>query len=265
MNQPLSVWFAFGIVFLSVLSALIIGSIFGALDPSILSGAKPGIQTYFAMFIGQGFLVVPVMVFLLRKKYPLAKSLRFNAVSNKTLISTVFLSLGAVILSNEINLLIDMVIPMPDSFLQVEAILTPDNPLSFALLIFTIVILAPVGEEILFRGFLQKYLENAWADITRAILFSSLFFAVIHFNPYWMIQIYFLGVLLGFLAWRTNSIIPCILFHVIINGTSLFFTSMGESFESLILWHEHINPIILLIGGTLFWLGFKQLKMGQKN
>jgi len=86
MNQTLSVRFAFGIVFLSVLSALIIGSIFGALDPSILSGAKPGIQTYFAMFIGQGFLVVPVMVFLLRKKYPIAKSLRLNAVSNKTLV-----------------------------------------------------------------------------------------------------------------------------------------------------------------------------------
>ena len=176
MNQTLSVRFAFGIVFLSVLSALIIGSIFGALDPSILSGAKPGIQTYFAMFIGQGFLVVPVMVFLLRKKYPIAKSLRLNAVSNKTLVSTVLLSLGAVILSDEINLLVDMVIPMPDSFLQVEAMLTPDNPLSLALLIFTIVILAPVGEEILFRGFLQKYLESAWGDITRAILFSSLFF-----------------------------------------------------------------------------------------
>ncbi|MEA1880864.1 MAG: type II CAAX endopeptidase family protein [Candidatus Marinimicrobia bacterium] len=263
MNRTLSVRFAFGIVLLSVLSALIIGSIFSALDSSILSGAKPGLPTYFAMFIGQAFLVVPVIIYLLRKNFTLSETLRINPVSRNTVFATILLSLGAMILSDEINLLVDMVIPMPDSFLQVEAMLTPDNPLSLVLLIFTVVILAPVGEEILFRGFLQKYLENAWGDITRAILLSSLFFAAIHFNPYWMIQIYFLGVLLGFLAWQTNSIIPSIIFHIIINATSLLFSSMGEFFESLILWHGHINPIWLIIGGSFFWFGFKQLKTGQ--
>ncbi len=265
MNQTLSVKFAFGIVFISVLSALIIGSIFGALDPSILTGSKPGLSTYFAMFVGQGFLAVPVVVYLVRKKYPLFESLRFNPVSKNTAYATLLLSLGAMVISDEINILVDMVIPMPDSFLQVEAMLKPDNSLSLVLLIFTIVILAPIGEEILFRGFLQKYLENAWGDITRAILFSSLFFAAIHFNPYWMIQIYFLGVLLGYLAWKTDSVIPCIIFHVIINSTSLLFTYLGDSFESLILWHGHLNPLLLVLGGYLFWIGLKQLKTERRN
>ena len=265
MNQTLSVKFAFGIVFISVLLALIIGSIFGALDPSILTGSKPGLSTYFAMFVGQGFLAVPVVVYLVRKKYPLFESLRFNPVSKNTAFATLLLSLGAMVISDEINILVDMVIPMPDSFLQVEAMLKPDNSLSLVLLIFTVVILAPIGEEILFRGFLQKYLENAWGDITRAILFSSLFFAAIHFNPYWMIQIYFLGVLLGYLAWKTDSVIPCIIFHVIINSTSLLFTYLGDSFESLILWHGHLNPLLLVLGGYLFWIGFKQLKTERRN
>ena len=265
MNQTLSVKFAFGIVFISVLSALIIGSIFGALDPSILTGSKPGLSTYFAMFGGQGFLAVPVVVYLVRKKYPLFESLRFNPVSKNTAYATLLLSLGAMVISDEINILVDMVIPMPDSFLQVEAMLKPDNSLSLVLLIFTVVILAPIGEEILFRGFLQKYLENAWGDITRAILFSSLFFAAIHFNPYWMIQIYFLGVLLGYLAWKTDSVIPCIIFHVIINSTSLLFTYLGDSFESLILWHGHLNPLLLVLGGYLFWIGLKQLKTERRN
>jgi hypothetical protein len=212
------------------------------------------------MFVGQSVLVVPVIVFLLRKNYSLQESLRLNTVSKRIVYSTVLLSMGAMIISNEINLLVDLVLPMPDSFLQVEALLTPENPLSLILLLFTIVLLAPIGEEVLFRGFLQKYLEDAWGDITRAILFSSLFFAIIHFNPYWMIQIYLLGVILGYLAWHTNSIIPSIIFHVIINATSLLFASMGESFESLILWHGHINPMILLLAITSFWIGFKQLK-----
>ena len=151
MNQTISVKFAFGIVFLSVLLALIIGSIVGALDPSILAGSKPGLSTYFAMFVGQGFLAVPVIVFLVRKKYPLLESLRFNPVSKDTALTTLLFSLGAVVISDEINILVGMVIPMPDSFLQVEAMMTPDNPLSLVLLIFTVVILAPIVEEILFR------------------------------------------------------------------------------------------------------------------
>lgn len=258
-NQTLSVRFTFGIVLLSVLSALILGSIFGALDPAILSGANPGLATYLAMFIGQAFLIIPVLFYLNRKKFNIIDSLRLNFVSSKIIYATVFISIGAMILSDEINILVGMVIPIPDSFLQIETLLRPENPFSFALLILTIVIIAPIGEELLFRGFLQNSLERAWKDVTRAILFSSLFFAVIHFNPFWIIQIYFLGVLLGFLAWKTNSIIPCVIFHVIINATSLFFTSIGDRIEPILLWNGHINPVFIFIGGISFWYGFRRL------
>ena len=111
MNQTISVKFAFGIVFLSVLLALIIGSIVGALDPSILAGSKPGLSTYFAMFVGQGFLAIPIIVFLVRKKYPLFESLRFNPVSKNTILATLLFSLGAMVISDEINILVDMVVP----------------------------------------------------------------------------------------------------------------------------------------------------------
>ena len=259
MNQTLSVRFIFAMVLLSVLSALIIGSIFGTMDPSILSGADPGLTTYLAMFIGQGFLVIPVLIYLKRKSFDFRDSLRLNFVSRDIIYATFFISIGAMILSDELNILIGMIIPIPDSFLQIEALLKPKDHFSLVLLVITIVIIAPIGEELLFRGFLQKGLEKAWNDVTRAILFSSLFFAVIHFNPFWIIQIYFLGVLLGFLAWKTNSIIPCIIFHMIINATSLFFTSIEDFIEPIILWNGHINPILIFIGIVSFWYGFKRL------
>ena len=259
MNQTLSVRFIFAMVLLSVLSALIIGSIFGTMDPSVLSGADPGLATYLAMFIGQGFLIVPVLIYFKRKNFDFRDSFRLNFNSRDVIYTTLFISIGAMILSDELNILIGMIIPIPDSFLQIEALLKPKDPFSLVLLIITIVIIAPIGEELLFRGFLQKGLEKAWDDVTKAILFSSLFFAVIHFNPFWIIQIYFLGVLLGFLAWKTNSIIPCIIFHMIINATSLFFTSIEDSIEPIILWNGHINPILIFIGIVSFWYGFKRL------
>jgi len=201
------------------------------------------------------------LIFLNRKQLSIIESLRLNTISKQVIIATILLSIGAMIIADEINILVDMVIPAPDSFLQLEALLTPENPISMFLLIITIVLLAPIGEELLFRGFLQKYLEIAWGDITKAILLSSLFFAAIHFNPYWLIQIYLLGVLLGYIAWQTQSVVSSIIFHVIINASSLLFTFLGETAESALIWRGHINPIILLLGTYLFWIGLKQMKI----
>ena len=100
MNQTLSVRFIFGMVLLSVLSALIIGSIFGTMDSSVLSGASPGLGTYCAMFIGQSFLIVPVLFYLKRKKIDLIDSFRLNFVSRDVIYTTFFISIGAMILSD---------------------------------------------------------------------------------------------------------------------------------------------------------------------
>ena len=120
-------------------------------------------------------------------------------------------------------------------------------------------VIAPIGEEMVFRGFLQRFLERSWGDITRAILISSLFFTLIHFNPYWAIQIYLMGLVLGYLSWLTKSIYPSILLHMSINGTSMLFIFLGESAEKSLLWKGHINPILLLIGVLAAWYGLKKI------
>ena len=103
--------------------------------------------------------------------------------------------------------------------LQIKAIqLSPENPFSLILVFLTVVIVAPIGEEMVFRGFLQRFLETSWRDITRAILVSSLFFTLIHFNPYWAIQIYLMGLVLGYLSWLTKSIYPSFFLLILINS-----------------------------------------------
>ena len=68
----------------------------------------------------------------------------------------------------------------------------PESTLGLLFLFLAVVVMAPIGEEVVFRGFLQSFREQ-WKDVTRAVLITSLFFAMIHFNPYWTIQIYLLG------------------------------------------------------------------------
>ena len=84
-------------------------------------------------------------------------------------------------------------------------------------------------------------------DITRAVILSSLSWALIHANPYWAVQIFIMGIIIGFLAWRTNSIFPGIIVHVVNNLMSLIF--INSEMDSVIDWYltgNHVNPIILL-------------------
>ena len=118
-------------------------------------------------------------------------------------------------------------------------------------------IIAPIGEEVLFRGFFQQFLEKYWKDITKAILVTSLFFAIIHMNTYWLIQIYILGIFLGYLAWKTNSIIPSIILHSINNGTAMILSFTNIDLESIYLWNGHVTPWLIVMAIFFLFKGFK--------
>lgn len=265
MSRAITVRLAFGIVIFSFLCSLFIASIFSALDPSVLSGSSLGFFSYFALFLAQIFLVVPIVIFLRRNKMSLLENFRLNVITKRTVLLSMLLSFGTVMISSEINIIIDKIVPIPQSFLNLETLLSPESSVSMLLIFTTIVLIAPIGEEMVFRGFLQQYLEDYWGDITRAILATSLFFAFIHFNPYWAIQIYIMGLLLGYLSWKTKSIYPSIIVHVAINGTSMLFLALGKNAEKSLLWNDHIHPLLLLLGAIAFWYGLKYIRAERVN
>jgi membrane protease YdiL (CAAX protease family) len=139
----------------------------------------------------------------------------------------------------------------------------PDSAMGFIFLFLAVVIMAPIGEEMVFRGFLQKFLEEYWKDITRAILISSLIFAMIHFNPYWTIQIYLLGIILGFLSWKTKSIIHSIILHSLNNGIAFILTIFNDSNLNFYFWGDFVSPIFIALAIYLLYYSinnFNQIK-----
>lgn len=93
-------------------------------------------------------------------------------------------------------------------------------------MIFMVAILAPVLEEMLFRGvilrsFLRQY--PRWP----AICGSAALFGCAHMNLYQYIAAVLMGIYLGWLYERTRSLLPCIALHATYNTASLLATSMG--------------------------------------
>lgn len=91
--------------------------------------------------------------------------------------------------------------------------------------VLTVAIVAPIGEELLFRGLIQsyskEYLSTVWAIILQAAVFG-----VYHGNVIQGVYAFLLGMLLGLIAHRFESILPSIVFHIAINACVFFVPQM---------------------------------------
>jgi membrane protease YdiL (CAAX protease family) len=95
----------------------------------------------------------------------------------------------------------------------------PDTIGSKILLFVTIAILAPIGEEMVFRGMLQKSFANVFPPYV-AIVIAGLIFAAIHMQPYAFLPLFVLGAGFGFLYYITGSLRICIIMHILNNSAA---------------------------------------------
>lgn len=80
--------------------------------------------------------------------------------------------------------------------------------------------LAPLAEELVFRGLLYGWLEGRWGGAV-AWIASSLAFAAAHVEPAHAILVLPLGLLFGWLRWRTGSLWPSLVAHTANNGLAV--------------------------------------------
>jgi membrane protease YdiL (CAAX protease family) len=78
--------------------------------------------------------------------------------------------------------------------------------------------LAPaLGEELLFRGYMQRRLLWCWSPAA-AIGVATVCFSLLHIPVWWFLAVVPLGAWFGIVAWRTNSIWPSVACHAAVNG-----------------------------------------------
>lgn len=101
------------------------------------------------------------------------------------------------------------------------------HPLYFSLCVISIIILAPLIEEILFRGFLQSYIRQH-LGARQAIGITSACFALFHYaagqglgNIAIIISLFVLALFLGFLYEKRGSLLASISLHALFNGVSI--------------------------------------------
>ena len=148
----------------------------------------------------------------------------FTEVPAKTIWLSIPLILGAMTFFNICSEIIALPNWMEDEFVGMSR-----NVLGA----ISIAIMAPLVEELLFRGAIEGHLLKQGKSPVAAILISSLIFGIVHINPAQVPFAFAIGAVFGWLYYRTGSVVPGIIGHFINNSIA--------TIQMMVLSKEELN------------------------
>ena len=182
------------------------------------------------MAIVSGLICTPLTLLFtkLRKNISIKNYIGFKEPLKREWVQWLLILAAYLFLSDGISLLLHQTIVPP---FMVDAYKTAS---SLPTLLFAIVVVAPIFEEIFFRGFLFQGIRYSRLGPIGAIGITSLFWAVIHlqYDIYGIATIFVLGLLFGIARLKTDSIHLLMVMHSLVGlvatiETSLYVHSIG--------------------------------------
>lgn len=188
---------------------------------------------------------------------------------NKTSLAPKFILYGVLLLLCSIPFMgflemLNKQIPLPKLFVEVEetanqitnAFIHHKKNGGTLLNILMLCILAPIGEELFFRGVFQNILNSHWYKNTPwiGILISAAFFSLFHFQMQGFFPRFFAGIILGLAFHFSANIWLSIIMHALHNSLALIFIYMQQSTgfntdAQLMQWYSvaFAVPVVYLI------------------
>ena len=130
--------------------------------------------------------------------------------------------------------------------------------------LFLIGVIPALGEELLFRGILQGQLMRRWSPWA-AILLSGAVFSFIHFQMEGFFPRWILGIILGWLFWKTSNFWIPVFVHFLNNGVQVLGAYFVKGAPELVDLEQQVQvPWGLAFGSLiatlyLFWYGGRRL------
>ncbi len=176
--------------------------------------------------------------------------------SPKLLVTSVIFILAMGFWTNYFNELADLPNNMEATF---------DMMMHHPLGIVAIVIMAPLVEELLFRGAIQGHLLRKWKHPAGAIVLSSLIFGLVHGNWVQAPFAFVTGLALGWMYYRTGSLLPGILMHFVNNSAAVIaFLSADDPNATMVSTYGATGAALMAAGGfvlTVLCVLFIQKKL----
>jgi membrane protease YdiL (CAAX protease family) len=174
------------------------------------------IMVFVGMLIGEGAFILGAWRFSVFKYRRGWSALGFRPFKVR---KGLILAAAVVLAGLLISVLYDLLVTSDESI----TIEFTDTGLGLAIITTLAIVIAPVAEEVFFRGFLFTGIGNRYGYGWGAVI-SALIFALAHFmQPGAFVPIFIFGILLAWLYFKTGSIWACIFTHATYNSLALIF------------------------------------------
>jgi membrane protease YdiL (CAAX protease family) len=191
--------------------------------------------------------------YLIRGKYVNFTVQSFKEVPAKALWMSLPFVIGALLTCNLITECMDLPDVVGDTFLTMS-----HNVWGF----LSIAIMAPVVEELLFRGAIQGHMLRLGYSPRLALVISALLFGIMHFNPAQSFFAFMLGLAFGWLYYRTGSVVPGMIGHAINNTACALLMVFDAEHAQMSVQEQYGDTtfnITLIIAILCFVIGYVML------
>lgn len=178
------------------------------------------------ILISEAMLIVPTFFILLFSKDKVTEVLSIRKIKWSTFFGVIAFTMAASPLVTLVNLVSQLFVE--NTVTENSAEFLSLHPL---LLIFFVGVLAPICEEVVFRGAIFGGMKKE-GNVFKAVMASGLLFGLLHMNINQASYAFVIGILLGFLVEATGSIFSSILFHVLVNASNAVMMIISDSVVS---------------------------------
>ncbi len=199
-------------------------------------------------------VLVLILVYKIKKRN-YKEELLINKTSKFNIVFAIILGVACWLFNSGALSLIDEAGLFSSQFQYMEEVLSPLGSGSVIMSIITIGIVAPFAEEFLFRGIiyntLKKKISIKWTIIIQAVLFG-----VFHGNLIQGSYATLLGIVFGYVTYKTKSLWPAVIIHMVNNLIATMFMYVPSTWFNSIL----VYVAFLIIGIILITISIKLIK-----
>jgi len=230
-------WSQLLILLIWMIVGVLLGNVVSALFSRFL-GAEAGLK--YGLILSYPSMFIPAMIYagtsssrrsFLEEGVPVDSS---NFAPKGGLLCSLVVLFSTLCLSFCADSLTNLLPPMPDKIKDLlDSMLDGELWVNF----LCVSIFAPIFEEWLCRGMVLRGLLSHKVKPLTAVVISAVFFAVLHLNPWQAVPAFLMGLLFGFVYYRTGSLKLTMLMHFT-NNTFALFMSRIPAFEDMETWRD---------------------------
>lgn len=204
------------------------------------------------LLVGVDYVVgmaLPAFLYFSAERMPLSQGIPFRKISVEEIVLYVAFGSMICILANYPANLVSKIQEFFGFSGSLPEMQLNNDPRVLVLYGFSVVIIPPLVEEVMFRGVILQSLRRYGDGF--AVLVSAILFGLYHGNFIQMVFAFLSGLALGYAVIRTGSLLPSILIHFINNAVSFAVEIVSRFYgQSMANYVDNIAALTLIVLGV---------------